>query len=138
MTGTATVMYAVSELDACVGAPQPGDCQLEGNMYYGYLSVDVGGTPPDLSLAISPASPPVARRDVVTLTATVTNQGPGMASRVTVAGFADLTRLTGLVVTPSQGTCAIPAPGGPLTCTLRNLVQGASATITLQGTARRP
>ncbi len=64
VTGTATVMYAVSELDACVGAPQPGDCQLEGNMYYGYLSVDVGGTPPDLSLAIVPATQTVAPGDV--------------------------------------------------------------------------
>ena len=135
VTGTATVVYSVSELDACIGAPQPGDCQLEGNMYYGYLSVEVGGTPPDLSLALSPATSTVAPGDAVTLTATVTNQGPGMASRVTVSGFADLTRLTGLVVTPSQGTCAIPAPGGPLTCTLRNLVQGASATITFRGTA---
>jgi uncharacterized repeat protein (TIGR01451 family) len=134
-TGTATVMYAVSELDACVTAPQPGDCQLEGNMYYGYLSVEVGGTPPDLALTIAPATQTVAPGDVVTLTATVTNQGPGMASRVTVSGFADLTRLTSLVVTPSQGTCATPAPGGPLTCMLGSLVQGASATITLQGTA---
>ena len=118
VTGTATGMYAVSELDACVGAPQPGDCQLEGNMYYGYLSVEVGGTPPDLALTIAPATQTVAPGDVVSVTATVTNLGPGMASRVTVSGFADLTRLTGLVVTPSQGACATPAPGGPLPSTI--------------------
>lgn len=135
VTGTATGMYAVSELDACVIAPQPGDCQLEGNMYYGYLSVEVGGTPPDLALTIAPATQTVAPGDLVTLTATVTNQGPGMASRVTISGFTDLTRLTGLVFTPSQGRCVVSAPGQPLTCTLGSLVQGASAAITLQGTA---
>ncbi len=134
VTGTATVMYSVSELDACIGAPQPGDCQLEGNMYYGYLSVDVGGTPPDLSLTLSPANLTAAPGETVTLTATVTNQGPGMASRVTVAGFTNLTQFGGLIVTPSQGTCATPAPGASLTCTLRNLLEGDSATITLQGT----
>ena len=136
VTGTVTGMYAVSELDACVGTTSSGVCNFEGNMYYGYLRVDVGGTPPDLSLTIAPATQTVAPGDVVSVTATVTNLGPGMASRVTVSGFADLTRLSGLVVTPSQGTCAIPAPGGPLTCTLRSLVQGASATITFRGTAQ--
>ena len=76
VTGTATVMYSVSELDACIGAPQPGDCQLEGNMYYGYLSVEVGGTPPDLALTIAPATQTVAPGNVVTVTATVTTD-PG-------------------------------------------------------------
>ncbi|WP_291980424.1 choice-of-anchor tandem repeat GloVer-containing protein [Luteitalea sp.] len=135
VTGTVTVMYSVSELDACVGAQQSGVCNFEGNMYYGYLSVDVGGTPPDLSLALAPAATTVAPGQAVTLIATVTNRGPSMASRVTVSGFASLAQLTGLVVTPSQGTCAVPAPGAPRTCTLGNLQPGASATITLQGTA---
>jgi hypothetical protein len=118
-----------------VVTPQPGNCQLEGNMYYGYLTVDVGGTPPDMALALAPATQTVAPGGVVTITATATNQGPGMASLVTVSGFAALTRLGGLVVTPSQGTCATAAPGAPLTCALGSLVQGASATITFQGTA---
>lgn len=135
-TGTAVGSYSMSELEECVTNPSPnGVCRLEGNMYFAQMLVDVGGTTPDLSLSLTPANATVQPGQSVTLTATVTNHGPGMASRVTVTGFADLTRLTSLVIAPSKGTCTAPVAGATVTCSLRNLNVGESATITFTGIA---
>ncbi len=88
-------------------------CRLEGNMYFARLHADVGGTTPDLSLTLTPATTTVAPGGVVTVTATVTNRGPGRASQITLTGFADLTQLTGLVVTPSQAAARVRWPERP-------------------------
>jgi uncharacterized repeat protein (TIGR01451 family) len=61
-----------------------------------------------------------------TYTVTVTNQGPGSASGVTLVDTLD-PAVTYVSATPSQGSCG--EAGGVVTCNLGALANGASATI---------
>ncbi|QAY69456.1 DUF11 domain-containing protein [Xylanimonas protaetiae] len=78
---------------------------------------------------MSPDPAPVG--SAVTATLTVRNAGPNTATAVTVtdpvpAGW------TGVTATAAQGTCAVG--GGTVTCSLGDLPDGATRTVTLTGT----
>jgi uncharacterized repeat protein (TIGR01451 family)/fimbrial isopeptide formation D2 family protein len=74
-------------------------------------------------------------------TLTVTNDGPGTSTNVTVTDpipmFAPATGLqvaTGIVATPSQGTCSVNSTNGTVTCNVGTLASAASATVTIDVT----
>ena len=82
----------------------------------------------DLVIAKTGVPDPVTEGNNITYTVTVTNDGPGAASSVsmidTLAGL-----LTYVSATPSQGSCA--EASGVVTCSLGSLANGASATVTI-------
>jgi large repetitive protein len=89
----------------------------------------------DLSIAKTPSATTVAAGQTLDYTIVVTNHGPSTATSVTMtdtlpAGYALLS------ATPTQGTCGSSA--NTVTCSLGTLANGASATITLHGTATTP
>lgn len=81
----------------------------------------------DLAVSLNDLPDPVMLNNPLTLTATVTNNGPDLATGVQLS----VTLPTGVTLvsaTPSQGNCTT---GAPLTCALGNLAGRASATVTL-------
>jgi uncharacterized repeat protein (TIGR01451 family) len=90
--------------------------------------VVVGPAAADLSIAKSTASTQAATGSTITYTISVTNNGPDSATNVVVSD--DLPAgLQYVAATPSQGTCS---GTDPFTCNLGTLLNGGSATITLQ------
>ena len=82
----------------------------------------------DLAVAKVDDPDPVVEGNNVTYTVTVTNNGPGPATNVTLTDTYD--GLTAFVsATTTQGTCADDA--GIVTCDLGNLANGATATVTI-------
>jgi uncharacterized repeat protein (TIGR01451 family) len=83
----------------------------------------------DLAITKTTTATSVKVGDQVTYDITVTNNGPGAASAVTVTD--DLPDLTSYVsATPSQGTCAEAA--GVVTCNLGDIAAAGTATIQLK------
>jgi len=81
-------------------------------------------------------------QNTLTYTLTVTNDGPGASSNVTVTDpvpmFTSnpLHGTTGVTAVPSQGACTVNGTNGTVTCNVGTLNNGASATITV--TVERP
>ncbi len=96
----------------------------------------------DLSITKSGAPNPVVSGDRLTYTLTVTNNGPQDATAVTLTDpLPDNVHFNSVAST--QGTClrstTKPKPkGGTVTCSLGNLANGASATITIAVTTTTP
>jgi len=94
-------------------------------------TVDPATVLTDLAVTQTAAPSPVQVGLPVTYTITVTNNGPGTATGVTVTDTLPTTPTNTFdSVTPSQGTCTAPS-GGVFTCDLGTIVNGGSATITL-------
>lgn len=94
----------------------------------------------DLSITKSGAPNPVVSGNRLTYTLTVTNEGPGGATEVTVTDPLPNTVHFNSVAS-SQGTCArsTRAPkGGTITCKLGDLANPASASITIVVTTTTP
>jgi uncharacterized repeat protein (TIGR01451 family) len=85
----------------------------------------------DLAVVKSDSPDPVNTGETLTYTLTVNNYGPSDASGVTVTDMLPPS-LTFGSATPSQGTCSEAA--GTVTCTLGDLADGSSATVTITGT----
>jgi uncharacterized repeat protein (TIGR01451 family) len=80
---------------------------------------------------ISPASGVVSAGNPVTITFTVINQGPDLATNITVTGLLS----TGITAafnsaTAGAGTCSVPT-GGSIACTILTLQAGATSTIAM-------
>jgi len=94
----------------------------------------------DLSITKSGAPNPVVSGNRLTYTLTITNNGPGDATGVTVSDpLPNKTHFNS--VTSSQGSCSrsTKAPkDGTVTCSLGNLANGASASITIVVTTSTP
>ncbi len=80
---------------------------------------------------ISPASGVVSAGNPVTITFTVINQGPDLATNITVSGQLS----TGITATfnsatAGAGTCSVPT-GGSIACTILTLQAGATSTIAM-------
>jgi len=93
------------------------------------LTIIGSGGQTDLSISKNLVPPsPVTPQDVdVTYNISVTNNGPGPATSVTVTDTLPA-NMTFVSATPSQGTC-VNSP--PVSCSLGSILSGASATITL-------
>lgn len=81
----------------------------------------------DLAVTLTEALDPVMVNNPLTLTATVTNNGPDQAAGVALS-LTLPTGITNVSATASQGSCAT---GAPLNCALGTLAARASATVTL-------
>ncbi len=82
----------------------------------------------DLSISKTTTATQATTGDTITYTITVTNNGPDTATNVVVSDNLPA-GLQYVSATPSQGSCA---GTDPFTCSLGTLLNGASATITLQ------
>lgn len=73
----------------------------------------------------------------LTYTLTVTNDGPGTSTNVTITDpvpmftSSALHGTTGIVATPSQGSCSINGSNGTVTCNVGTLNNAATATVTV-------
>jgi len=80
---------------------------------------------------ISPASGVISAGNPVTITFTVINQGPDLATNITVTGQLS----TGITAafnsaTAGAGTCSVPT-GGSIACTILTLQAGATTTVAM-------
>jgi len=80
-------------------------------------------------------------QNTLTYTLTVTNNGPGASTNVTITDpipmftTSSLHGTTGIVATPSQGgPCTVNGSNGTVTCNVGTLANGAAATVTVQVT----
>lgn len=83
--------------------------------------------PIDLAVTVSHSPDPVRVGSNLTYTINVTNNGPGSATGVTVTDSLP-TEITFVSATASQGACS---GSGTISCTLGNLPNGTSATVTI-------
>jgi uncharacterized repeat protein (TIGR01451 family) len=82
----------------------------------------------DLAISKTGAPNPVTEGNNITYTVTVSNNGPGDASSVSMVDtLANL--LAYVSATPSQGSCS--EASGVVTCSLGSIANGASATVTI-------
>ena len=91
----------------------------------------LGCAPTDLAMTISAVPDPVLMGDVLTYTIMITNQGSDEAGAVTLIDALPA-NLTLISTIPSQGSCNTTSP---VTCTLGNLANGSSATVTIAARA---
>jgi len=102
----------------------------------GTATIDIGidestGAPApnaDLAIAKSGTPNPVTEGQNITYTVTVTNNGPGDASSVSMVDTLD-GLLAYVSATPSQGSCTEAT--GVVTCSLGAITNGAGATVTI-------
>jgi uncharacterized repeat protein (TIGR01451 family) len=128
-TATITIVVTVDAATGC-GASLPNTASIVSDMPDPDLTNNTASTatlvdcPADLSITKS-AAPGVTAGDDLTYTLTITNNGPRDATGVTVNDTLP-TGVTLISATPSQGIC-----GGAVSCSLVNLANGATATITI-------
>jgi trimeric autotransporter adhesin len=91
---------------------------------------DLTGSPADLAVTLS-APATATTGGTVSLTATITNKGPGQAQGITYTSTLPDSLIL-QAVKPSQGSCAI---GNEASCNLASLASGSSATVMVTATA---
>ncbi len=125
------------------GVVRSSPAVVDGRVYFSSDKLHMFvGPKADLSITKSGAPNPVVSGNRLTYTLTVTNDGPQNASGVTATDpLPDTLRFNS--VSSTQGTCTRsitrPKPrNGTVTCSLGNLANGASASITINVTATTP
>jgi uncharacterized repeat protein (TIGR01451 family) len=108
---------------------------LTGDIVISHAHADVEcpavtATSADLSLIGSAAPSPVVSGGTLQYHFTVTNQGPNPATGVTLTDVLPA-GLTGVSITPSQGSCS---QGPPVSCNLGTLAAGQSVQVTVSST----
>lgn len=84
-------------------------------------------TPPaDIGVSLSAAYDPTAVGQNLTYTAIVTNNGPNLATSVSLRDFINTATTQFVSASATQGTC-----GSYINCSLGNLASGASVTVTI-------
>ncbi len=106
------------------------DPNLANNTATAFTTVGLAGTA-DLALTYTASAPTVLAGSQVTLTASVTNQGPAAASGLTFTETSPANTTFASMATPAGWSCAKPAAGtaGAITCTIVSLAAGAPATL---------
>ncbi len=120
---TATAANCPATDQRGVSRPQGVGCDI------GAFETEVGA---DLAIAQSATPNPVMVSDLLTFRITVTNNGTANATGVTVVDTLPTSGLRSISVTTSQGSCGV-ITGGKFTCTLGDLANAASATVTISG-----
>jgi uncharacterized repeat protein (TIGR01451 family) len=93
--------------------------------------------PADLSITKSDSPDPVVEGGQLTYTIEVRNDGPDPATDVVVTdNLPSPSDFDVASVVPSQGSC--DSSGQTITCNLGTIASGATATVTIQGTAKKP
>lgn len=104
----------------------PGTADPNNTYGYGRLDALSAVRPADVGVTLTASPDPVTVGQPLTFTASVSNAGPGAASRATLVD--DLPgSLTFVSATPSQGACAFAS--GAVTCVLGAIASGGSATV---------
>jgi len=85
-----------------------------------------------VSPVISPASTIVSAGNTVTITYTITNNGPDLATNITVSGSVT-TGATFGSASAGSGTCSAPT-GGSVVCTIPTLQSGSTSTVAFTAT----
>lgn len=116
-------MWTIQEYAAAPAAQGTND----GDGLWGTWWGKVAGQSADLGIAVSDSPDPVTAGANLSYTITVTNNGPSQASGVSMTD-ALAAGASFVSATPSQGTCAGTSA---LVCSLGNLANAATATITL-------
>jgi uncharacterized repeat protein (TIGR01451 family) len=93
--------------------------------------------PSDLSLTKSDSPDPVIEGNQLTFAIEVRNDGPDPATNVTVADDLASSDFDLVSTTPSQGNCTTEG-GQKVSCDLGTLSSGATATVTIVVTAKKP
>src|SRR5208337_2673852 len=106
------------------------DPNLTNNTATAFTTVGFAGTA-DLAVTYTASSPTILAGSQVTLTASVTNQGPAAASGLTFTETSPANTTFASMVTPAGWSCTKPASGtaGTITCTIASLAVGAPATL---------
>ena len=123
-TGTDTFTYQI--------------CDTAGNCTEGRVTVTVPLPAPnqaEVQVILSGPTTPVTAGTNVTFTGQVTNNGPGIATGVTLT-FPLPEGVTFVSANPSQGTCVLS--NGVVTCDLGNINPGQTVTIPIIVTPTRP
>jgi len=94
------------------------------------LSAAVIDRAADLRVALTASPDPVTTGERLTYSATVTNDGPSMATGTSL-GLTLPPGATFVSASTSQGTCAYSAASGAVNCALQSIDSGASTTVTV-------
>jgi uncharacterized repeat protein (TIGR01451 family) len=128
IVGTATRSGTIDNTVSVVATER--DLQSADNVQTANTTVDPSPLTADLNLALVDQPDPVAVGNDITLTATVTNNGPDGATNVILTATVPAS-LTLVSTTPSQGSCS----GDPnVTCDLGSVANASNATVTLVAT----
>jgi large repetitive protein len=128
---TATITAAGAFDNSATATPAESDPNPSNNTDSTNNGGTAASTSVDLAITKTPSATTVATGGTLDYTIVVHNNGPATATGVTVsdalpAGY------TLITATPTQGSCSGTTT---VTCSLGTLVNGATATITLHGTA---
>ena len=110
---------------------------LCGAMALGALVPATALAPADLSITKTDSPDPVLEGQQITYTITATNNGPDSAANVTVKDDLPSSDFDLISATPSQGG-ACDTNAQKVDCNLGTLTSGASATVTIVVTAKKP
>jgi uncharacterized repeat protein (TIGR01451 family) len=92
------------------------------------VKITVANAPVDVAVSLTDAPDPVRRNEVLTYTATVTNNGTGVASNLVVSLDVPAS-VTGITVAPSTSCTAT----SPVICSFTSLAAGRSTTVAVKG-----
>jgi uncharacterized repeat protein (TIGR01451 family) len=127
--------YPIAAVAINDGGQIAGYGSVTGGQVHAFVTLPSGQADVGVTVAASPATVNVGQP--VTITATVTNNGPDAATNVALSlPIPGISLLTGISVMSSQGTCSPIVVGAtdPIACTLGTLAQNASATMTIVAT----